>query len=141
MFQLSMVKESKWERKRNPCLTNGSLNIFSWWVFPILQKVFWKKKNSSKNTFFSKIIRHKKKWIKKITKIHPNNCLQDERGLQVFPLLNFEYCQIWLNTLMDDQHLSNITKLEYCLVPVLYECLYTWLVPVVENWSWTQYQD
>jgi hypothetical protein len=43
---------------------------------------------------------------------------------------------------MDDQHLSNITKLEYCLVPVLYEYqAYTYLIPVVENGPWTQYQD
>jgi hypothetical protein len=44
---------------------------------------------------------------------------------------------------MDYQHLSNITNLEYCLVPVLYDCLYqayTRLIPV-ENRPWTQYQD
>jgi hypothetical protein len=45
-----MVKESKKE-KRNPCLTSGSLNFFLWWVFPNLQKVFWKKKKSVKKYF------------------------------------------------------------------------------------------
>jgi hypothetical protein len=29
-----------------------------------------------------------------------------------FKISYFEYCQIWLNTLMDDHHLSNITKLK-----------------------------
>jgi hypothetical protein len=34
------------------------------------------------------------------------------KGYLSFLLLYFEYCQIWLNTLMDNHHLRNITKLE-----------------------------
>jgi hypothetical protein len=34
-----------------------------------------------------------------------------ERMLKNFRLSYFEYCQIWLSILMDDFHLSNVTKL------------------------------
>ncbi len=33
------------------------------------------------------------------------------KGYLSFFLLYFEYCQIWLNILMDNDHLRNITKL------------------------------
>jgi hypothetical protein len=35
-----------------------------------------------------------------------------EGVLKISLLSYFEYCQIWLNLLLDDSHLSNITKLE-----------------------------
>jgi hypothetical protein len=53
MFQLSMVKESKKERKRNPCLTNGTLNLFFVVGFPHFAKSILEKKKSFKKFFFS----------------------------------------------------------------------------------------
>jgi hypothetical protein len=53
----------------------------------------------------------KKIKTKIIVKKH-NNYLQCEKGVQDCLLSYFEYCQIWLNILMDDCHLSNIIKLE-----------------------------
>jgi hypothetical protein len=41
-----------------------------------------------------------------------HNCLQHERVLKIFLLSYFDYCQDWLNILMDDHQLSNITKLK-----------------------------
>jgi hypothetical protein len=34
------------------------------------------------------------------------------KGCFFFLVSHFEYCQIWLNILVDDHYLSNITKLE-----------------------------
>jgi hypothetical protein len=45
----------------------------------------------------------------KITK-NRHNCQQFETRLKIFLLSHFEYSQIWLNRLMDDRHLLNITK-------------------------------
>ncbi len=39
------------------------------------------------------------------------NCLKYEKVF-FFNFSHFEYCQIWLNVLVDDHHLANITKLE-----------------------------
>jgi len=67
----------------------------------LLQIPFFKKRKSSRN--------HK---IWNFTK-NDHNCLQHESMLQIFLKFSyFEYCQTWLNTLLDDQHFSNITKLE-----------------------------
>ncbi len=38
--------------------------------------------------------------------------IQYKRVLKIFQLSQFEYCQIWLNILMDNCHLSNITKVK-----------------------------
>jgi hypothetical protein len=49
---------------------------------------------------------------KKNQKNYLKNCqnhLKYEKGAQDFRLSYFEYHQIWLNLLMDDCHLSNIT--------------------------------
>jgi hypothetical protein len=52
-----------------------------------------------------------KKWFKKI--FNRQNCLWYERVTWDFLLLYFKYFEIWLHILMDFQHLSNITKLEF----------------------------
>ncbi len=59
--------------------------------------------------FLEKKKPQKENW-KKITK-NCQNYLQHERMLKNFLLSYFEYCQIWLSILMDDCHLSNVTKL------------------------------
>jgi hypothetical protein len=41
-----------------------------------------------------------------------HNCLQYDKVLKIFLLSYFEYCQIWLNILLVECHLSNITKLK-----------------------------
>lgn len=41
-----------------------------------------------------------------------HNCLQYEIVLKIFLLSHFEYWQIWLYILMDDWHMSKITKLK-----------------------------
>jgi hypothetical protein len=41
-----------------------------------------------------------------------HNCYNIKGCLRLFYFNIFEYCQIWLNVLMDDRHLSNITKLK-----------------------------
>jgi hypothetical protein len=59
--------------------------------------------------FFKKKIRQKKmkNFISKLLKI----VTFANYSFKIFCFRIFEYCQIWLNTLMDDLQLSNITKL------------------------------
>jgi hypothetical protein len=85
--------------------------LFGWQNFAILQKLFLKKEYSDTNSLFLKKKSCQKKEFLKSTKIC-HNCLQYERVLKEFLLSYSEYCQNWLYILMDNGHLSNITKLK-----------------------------
>jgi hypothetical protein len=74
--------------------------------FPHFAKSILEKKIHQKILFFSKRICHKKKEIKNHSKFIPTAHNMRERVLQVFLLFYIEYCQIWLNTLIDDCHLA-----------------------------------
>jgi hypothetical protein len=75
---------------------------------------FWQNVMEKENAVTNSLIFVQKtpKMKKKIAEKSPQ-LLQHERVLKIVLLYNiFEYRQIWLNTLMDDRHLSNITKLK-----------------------------
>jgi len=64
------------------------------------------------NSLFKTKKKHRQK-TKKIQKIAKNRhtSLQFEK-VPFFTFVFLIYCQIWLNTLLDHHHLSNITKLK-----------------------------
>ncbi len=71
-----------------------------------------KKEYSVTNSFF-KNMKFQESILR--NKIHQKSSLllTTWQGIvQIFLLAYIEYCQIWLNILMNDCHLSNITKLE-----------------------------
>jgi hypothetical protein len=75
-----------------------------------LQKKKEKRKYCHKFPFFGgkkSAKKKKKKRIKKILRKSPQLLV---RVLENFLLSYFDYRQIWLNTLMDDRHLSNLSQ-------------------------------
>ncbi len=68
------------------------LVIFWWWISVILPKI---------------VIQAFAVFIK-----YCHNCLKYEIVLKTFLLSHLEYWQIWLYVLMDDRHMSKITKLK-----------------------------
>jgi hypothetical protein len=82
--------------------------IFFWGKFsPFEKNIFWN--NIPAEIPCSLIFKtFSNFWIKKMVKICHNH-LQCER---VSMLFYFEYCQFWLNILLDDHHLSDVTKLK-----------------------------
>jgi hypothetical protein len=84
--------------------------IFKWQIFAILQKKREKRIYCHKFPFFGgkqSAKKKKKKRIKKILRKSPQLLV---RVLENFLLSYFDYRQIWLNTLMDDRHLSNLSQ-------------------------------
>jgi hypothetical protein len=73
---------------------------------------FWQNVMEKENVVTNSLIFVQK--TPKINKIAQNrhNCYNMKGCLRLFYFKKFEYCQIWLNILMDDCHLSNITKLK-----------------------------
>jgi hypothetical protein len=78
-------------------------------IFHHFVKIFFPKNILSQTLFFFKS--QKKKFKNKIIKNH-HNCLEYKRLLKIFLFFYFEYCQIWLNMLMDHCLVRNTTKLK-----------------------------
>jgi len=79
------------------CLSNW--RNFSVWSFLVAK---FRKKSNFENKiarFYPKVPAGSQKIIKRLY-------------IYIFETFKFSYRQIWLNGLMDDRHLSNITKLE-----------------------------
>jgi hypothetical protein len=73
---------------------------------------FWQNVMEKENAVTNSLIFVQK--LQKMNKIAENrhDCYYMKGCLRLFYFNIFEYRQIWLNILMDDRHLSNITKLK-----------------------------
>jgi len=77
--------------------------------FIFWRKIWWKKKNIlSQNSLFFKKHRQKDDFKQKILPTIVT-IAYNMKGCLRFANPYFEHCQNWLNTLMDDCHLRNIT--------------------------------
>jgi hypothetical protein len=86
------------------------------WIFYVINFHQNVKNISEKNIMSQFSLKHsppKKKiyYLQKSSNFY-HNCLQYDKVLKIFLLSYFEYCQIWLNILLVECHLSNITKLK-----------------------------
>jgi hypothetical protein len=79
-----------------------------WWIFVILWKIFWNFGIFIMDSLF--IEKHLPFFFLDFKSHH--NYPQHEIVLNFFLFFYFEYFQLLLNTLMDDHHIINITKLK-----------------------------
>jgi hypothetical protein len=77
-----------------------SINFICGENSPICEIYILRKYSVTNSPFFFEKIIAKKKTKKKIRQNSP----QHKRMLKIFLLSHFEYCQIWLNILVDDRH-------------------------------------
>jgi hypothetical protein len=86
--------------------------IFFWQIFAILHIIFWKKNILSQIRYHKNPKAQERDFLLKNSPKFSTTAYNMGQGvLKIFLLSYSEYRQIWLNTLMDDHHLSNITKL------------------------------
>jgi hypothetical protein len=82
-----------------------------WFIFIKMWKIFLKRILCHKVFFKHSPPKKKFNYLQKSSNFY-HNCLQYDKVLKIFLLSYFEYCQIWLNILLVECHLSNITKLK-----------------------------